>query len=196
MRAGCARTGTGTGTNRTRLAVATRIGAPVAGKRRMHPGGLAIRVRAADRSGTPREEEPKTHRSTSGAYKYRQRIARLSGKRRSGRGEPLDLELIVLFLSVSLILVIPWILHDVRFVMLVPLAFLVVPGLFGVLLKATSEFIAILAEARRKERQRRREAEARGVDVRRGGRGRRVRLSRVNAVGFLKGFVAFWRGFL
>jgi len=65
----------------------------------------------------------------------------------------LDLELIVLFLSVSLILVIPWILHDVRFVMLVPLAFLVVPGLFGVLLKATSEFIAILAEARRKERQ-------------------------------------------
>ena len=65
----------------------------------------------------------------------------------------MDLELIVLFLSVSLILVIPWILHDVRFVMLVPLAFLVVPGLFGVLLKATSEFIAILAEARRKERQ-------------------------------------------
>ena len=107
----------------------------------------------------------------------------------------MDLELIVLFLSVSLILVIPWILHDVRFVMLVPLAFLVVPGLFGVLLKATSEFIAILAEARRKER-RRREAEARGVDVRRGGRGGRVRLSRVNVVGFLKGFVAFWRGFL
>ena len=66
----------------------------------------------------------------------------------------MDLELIVLFLSVSLILVIPWILHDVRFVMLVPLAFLVVPGLFGVLLKATSEFIAILAEARRKEETR------------------------------------------
>ncbi len=195
MRAGCA--WTGTNENRTRLAVATRIGDPVAGKRRMQPRGLA--VRAADRSGTPREEEPKTHRSTSGAYKYRQRIARLSGKRRSGRGEPLDLELIVLFLSVSLILVIPWILHDVRFVMLVPLAFLVVPGLFGVLLKATSEFIAILAEARRKERRRRREAEARGVDVRRGGRGGRggrVRLSRVNVVGFLKGFVAFWRGFL
>lgn len=173
------------------------------------PGPLRIPTRTrwrcsivASRNDVPRkpEQRPRYGRDHHDSrYAYRQRIAQLTGKRRRGR-EPLDLELIVLFLSIAVILLIPWLLHDARFVLLVPMTFLVVPGLFGVLLKATSEFITIVATSRRKERERQRERGMQGVRGRAGrpaGKSSRSMRSMVNgAVGFVKGFCAFWRGFL
>ena len=141
-------------------------------------------------------------------YTYRQRIAKLSGKRRNGR-EPLELELIVLFLSIAIILLIPWLLHDARFILLVPMTFLVVPGLCGVLLKATSELFGIVVAWRRKEKKRRQEERARTLRMRREGRayrydrGRREPVRRLTMEGVVKTgvrlvgeFAAFWRGFL
>jgi hypothetical protein len=141
------------------------------------------------------------NRSTR-AHRYRQRIAKLSGKQRNS-GEPVDLELIVLFMSVGAIILIPWLFHDVRFILLVPITFLVVPGLFGVLLKAMGEFFSIVAESRREEKEERdRALHQKRVHKRQFHTRRRQSLwmavgSTMRAASLLaRGFVSFWRGFL
>lgn len=63
------------------------------------------------------------------------------GKRKR---EPLDLELIVLFGSVSIILLVPWLLHDLRFICIIPTCLLVVPGLFGIFIEACRDIVDIL----------------------------------------------------
>lgn len=70
----------------------------------------------------------------------RKRIAELSGKL-PRTNEPLDLELIVLFGSVSIILLVPWLLHDFRFIFIIPLCLLVVPGLFAVFVHACQDIV-------------------------------------------------------
>ncbi len=106
-------------------------------------------------------------------------------------------------MSVGAIILVPWLFHDVRFILLVPMTFLVVPGLFGVLLKATGELVSILAESRRKEKEalRRREKE-RAVEKRRFHRRRKQHLwvsagaALRTATAFAREFAAFWRGFV
>lgn len=76
--------------------------------------------------------------------KVKLRIASLSGKL-PRKNEPLDLELIVLFGSVSIILLVPWLIHDFRFICLIPACLLVVPGLFAVFLHACRDVIRIFS---------------------------------------------------
>jgi hypothetical protein len=106
-------------------------------------------------------------------------------------------------MSVGAIILIPWLLHDVRFILLVPITFLVVPGLFGVLLKAMGEFFSIVAESRRKDKEERDRALRQSrVHKRQFHKRRRENLwlaigTTVRTAALLaRGFVSFWRGFL
>lgn len=81
----------------------------------------------------------------------RTRIGSLSGKL-PRKNEPLDLELIVLFGSISIILLVPWLVHDFRFICVIPVCLLVVPGLFAVFLHACRDIMRIFHERKQSKK--------------------------------------------
>ena len=148
-------------------------------RRKVFHGAKYLRVDAT--RGDSESEQQKR------ARKVKLRIASLSGKL-PRKNEPLDLELIVLFGSVSIILLVPWLIHDYRFICLIPACLLVVPGLFAVFLHACRDVIRIFSArgtsaaktASKKERE-------------------RLALSQKSLGGFLKKclpFLQYWGGFL
>lgn len=122
-------------------------------RRKVFHGAKFLRVDAT-RGGSESEQQKR-------GRKVKLRIASLSGKL-PRKNEPLDLELIVLFGSVTIILLVPWLIHDYRFICLIPACLLVVPGLFAVFLHACKDVIRIFSargtsaskETSKKERER------------------------------------------
>eukprot|EP00890_Picochlorum_soloecismus_P004470 jgi/Picsp_1/5023/NSC_02386-R1_---NA--- len=66
--------------------------------------------------------------------------------------EPLEAELVVLFGTTSLIILVPWIVKDPRFLVLLPLAVFLVPGLLSTCKEAFIEIIHGVSENRNGER--------------------------------------------
>lgn len=67
---------------------------------------------------------------------------------RSRKKEPLEAELVVLFGSVAVILIIPWVVHDYRFIFILPAIVFAVPGLRGVVFQAAVEIYDYFATQR------------------------------------------------
>lgn len=67
---------------------------------------------------------------------------------RSRKKEPLEAELVVLFGSVAIILIIPWVVHDYRFIFILPAIVFAVPGLRGVVFQAAVEIFEYFATQR------------------------------------------------
>ncbi|WPT18019.1 hypothetical protein PSENEW3_00006021 [Picochlorum sp. SENEW3] len=67
---------------------------------------------------------------------------------RSRKKEPLEAELVVLFGSVAVILIIPWVIHDYRFIFILPAIVFAVPGLRGVVFQAAVEIYDYFATQR------------------------------------------------
>jgi hypothetical protein len=104
---------------------------------------------------------PDAHRRDEENYKsgqpmnrrMRRKLAHLYEKRLN-KGEPLELELVVLFGTIALILLVPWLIHDFRFIFIIPVCLLVVPGLGGVFFQAVRELLESTDNAQREGKAR------------------------------------------
>lgn len=66
--------------------------------------------------------------------------------------EPLEAELVVLFGTTSLIILVPWIVKDPRFLIILPMAVFLIPGLLGTCKEAFIEIVHSFGEHRNGER--------------------------------------------
>jgi hypothetical protein len=142
------------------------------------------------------ENDAKTKKNDGRTAGYRQkrqgtvrlRIASLSGKL-PRKNEPLDLELIVLFGSISIILLVPWLIHDIRFLCVIPVCLLVVPGLFAVFLHACRDITRIFYEKKKSKKPVSRE-KSKALN------GRALLLVLGNFLKSCVPFLRYWGGFL
>lgn len=91
-------------------------------------------------------------KNTSLSVDERIRRKRAELYQRSRKREPLEAELVVLFGSVAIILIIPWVIHDYRFIFILPAIVFVVPGLRGVVFQAAVEIFEYVGGPPREHR--------------------------------------------
>ena len=73
------------------------------------------------------------------------------GRERRKAEEPLEAELVVLFGVTSIMIVIPWAVKDPKFLFLLPVVILVVPGLAGVFVQAVREMLQLIRDGMQKQ---------------------------------------------
>lgn len=136
------------------LSLSDRISKSVGGLRRKELGRAAFVTLRPCAEPDVHGRDKDNHKSVQAMNgRMRRKLAHLYEKRLN-QGEPLELELVVLFGTIALILLVPWLVHDFRFIFIIPVCLLVVPGLGGVFFQAVRELFQSTDNAQRKRKSR------------------------------------------